>query len=254
MGSLRWNDFEDMISLLLCMLLDEEEKEDREKGEGSDNIRPRKELNRKKIGTFMLKFMLVVVIFPVLIIVYPDFSGTCIGSIVFLILGFLLLLLIHVLFREERKSLNVYIYYVYLIISIYLMILTTYDTLSVSRCPGCGRFCAPFFFLLFLVALMIFVVLSIKHWRYVHKEPFETFSSEEYFGIGPDTIPWPNIRKMSVRKSELGNLYVVVYLKNDEPPRSFDIGYFKDKETFLNHLKEKAAEKGYEYETEQNVE
>jgi hypothetical protein len=195
----------------------------------------------------MLKFTLVAVIISVLIIAYPDFPGTCIGSIVFLILVFLLLLLIHVLFREERKSLNVYIYYVYLIISIYIMVQNTYYTLSVSRCPGCGRFCAPFFSLLFLAALMVFAVLSIRHWRYVHKEPFETFSNEEYFGVGLETIPWSNIRKMSVRKSELGNPYVVVYLKSDEPPRSFDIGYFKDKETFLNHLKEKAVEKGYEY-------
>lgn len=66
--------------------------------------------------------------------------------------------------------------------------------------------------------------------------------------MGFDTIAWLNIRKMSVRKSELGNPYVVVHLKNDEPPRSFDIGYFKDRETFLNRLKEKAVEKGYEYE------
>ncbi|MBU7036789.1 MAG: hypothetical protein HXS52_02575 [Theionarchaea archaeon] len=94
---------------------------------------------------------------------------------------------------------------------------------------------------------MAFVILSIKHWKYMRREPFETFSSEEYFRIGLDAIPWSNIRKMSVRKSELGNPYVVVYLKNDEPPRSFDIGYFGDKETFLNHLKEKAAKKGYEY-------
>jgi hypothetical protein len=198
----------------------------------------------------MLKFMLVIVVFPALIMVSPDFSGTCIGSIVFLILGLLLTLLIHVLFREERRSTNVYIYYACLIMSIYLMIQITYDTLSVSECPGYGRFCAPFFSILFLVALVIFVVLSIKHWRYVHKEPFETFSSEEYFEIGLDTIPWSNIRKMSVRKSELGNPYVVVYLKNGEPPRSFDIGYFRDKETFLSHLKEKAAEKGYKYEEE----
>ena len=91
-------------------------------------------------------------------------------------------------------------------------------------------------------------MLFAKYWRYVHKESSEILDSEEYFRIGLDTIPWSDVRKMSVRRSELGNLYVVIYLENHEPPRSFDIGYFKDRETFLNRLKEKAVEKGYEYE------
>lgn len=143
-----------------------------------------------------------------------------------------------------------YIYYASLIMMVYFTIQVTYDTWSESDCFGCGRFCAPLFSLFFLMAVVIFAVLSMKHWEYVHKEPFETFSNEEYFGIGLDSVPWSNIRKMSVRKSELGNPYVVVYLKNGEPPRSFNMGYFKDKETFLRHLKEKAAEKGYEYHEE----
>jgi hypothetical protein len=209
-----------------------------------------KELNRKKMRTFMLKYMLFVVITVVFFLVFSDFSGTCSGSIAFAIFVFSLILFIHVFFREERKSSNVYIYYACLIMPIYFMIQDTYDTFFESECFGCGRFCAPFFSLLFLVALVVLVVLSIKNWGYVHKEPFETFSNEEYFGIGLDTIPWSNIRKVSVRKSELGNLYVVVYLKNGESPRSFNIGYFKDRKTFLSHLKEKAAEKGYEYEEE----
>jgi hypothetical protein len=225
-------------------------RKNREECEGSDNIRLGKELIRKKTRTFMLKLMLLIVIFTVPSVVLYDFSRTCIGSIVFAIFYFSMILLIHLLSREERKSSNIYIYHACLIIMIYFIIQDTYDTLSESECPGCGRFCAPFFPLLFLVALVVLVVLSIKHWRYVHKEPFETFSNEEYFGIGLDTIPWSNIRKISVRKSELGNPYVIVYLKNGEPPRSLHIGYFRDKETFLGHLKEKAVEKGYEYEVE----
>jgi uncharacterized membrane protein YtjA (UPF0391 family) len=209
-----------------------------------------KELNRKKMKTFMLKYALVIVIVTVLIVVFSDFSGTCSGSIAFAVFVFSLILFIHVLFREERRSSNVYIYYACLIMPIYFMIQDTYDTLSECECFGCGRLCALFFSLLFSVALVTLVVLSIKHWRYVHEEPFETFSDEEHFGIGLDTIPWSNIREISVRKSELGNLYVVVYLKNDDLPRSFNIGYFKDRKTFLSHLKEKAAERGYEYEVE----
>jgi magnesium-transporting ATPase (P-type) len=222
----------------------------KEKDEGSDRIRSGKELNRKRMKRFMLKYIPFVFIFVVLLVVFFDFWETCTGSIVFLIFIFSTILLIHVLFREERKSSNVYVYYVFLTMLISFVIWDTYDTLSESGCPGCGRFCALFFSVLFLVVLVAFVVLSIRHWRDMHKEPFETFSDEEYFRIGLDTIPWSNIRKMSVRKSEFGNPYVVVFLKNGEPPRSFDIGYFKDKETFLNHLKEKAAEKEYEYEEE----
>lgn len=71
-----------------------------------------------------------------------------------------------------------------------------------------------------------------------------------YLLIGHDIIPWSTIDHISVKRSEVGNLYVAFYFEDDIPPKGFDIEHIENKETFLKYLKENAAERGYGFEIE----
>lgn len=104
-----------------------------------------------------------------------------------------------------------------------------------------------------LLALVAGFNILIFIWRaYLQKEPFGQPSSEEYLLIGDDAILWSDIDHISLRRSEVGNLYAAVYFKNDKPPKEFIIENTKDRETFISHLKENAPKKGYTFEIKDN--
>jgi hypothetical protein len=93
-----------------------------------------------------------------------------------------------------------------------------------------------------------FIILCVNWWVYAQEELPGQRSRKEYLLIGYDAIPWSNIDHISLRKSEVGNMYAAIYFKNDRPPKGFNIENIKDKETFIDYLKENASKKGYIFE------
>lgn len=97
-----------------------------------------------------------------------------------------------------------------------------------------------------------FIILCVNWWVYSQKEPPGQPSKKEYLLIGYDQIPWSNIDHISLRKSKIGNMYAAIYFKNDRPPKGFNIENIKDKESFINYLKDNASKKGYTFRIENN--
>lgn len=100
-----------------------------------------------------------------------------------------------------------------------------------------------------LVALLILLLMAIPilHRRYFPKGIKHT---RENLIIGKDVIPWSDIEKVSLKKSEWGNPYLVFYFRDKKSPKSYDMQSFANMEEFVNRLKDSAYEKRFTFEAE----
>ncbi|MBU7045695.1 MAG: site-2 protease family protein [Theionarchaea archaeon] len=56
--------------------------------------------------------------------------------------------------------------------------------------------------------------------------------------IGRTSIPWSNIKHIALKKSEYGNLYLLIHFRDGTSPKSFDTDYLKNRKEFFHCLQD----------------
>lgn len=68
--------------------------------------------------------------------------------------------------------------------------------------------------------------------------------------IGRTSIPWSNIKHITLKKSEYENLYVLIHFRDGTSPKSFDTDYLKNRKEFFHGLQD---EKGFIFTVDEGV-
>ncbi len=106
---------------------------------------------------------------------------------------------------------------------------------------------------LLLILAILFVILTLP--SVVRKyAAVEVKQTEEHLFMGHDAkIPWSHIEKITVKRSELENLYLTIYFRGSTPPASFDLESFSNADVLVKYLRDNAAVKGFTFTTEEQV-
>ena len=89
--------------------------------------------------------------------------------------------------------------------------------------------------LLLAILFILFMAIPTLHRRYFPKGIKHT---RENLVIGRDVIPWSDIEKVSLKKSEWGNPYLVFHFRDKRSPKSYNMQSFANMEEFINRLKD----------------
>ncbi len=90
------------------------------------------------------------------------------------------------------------------------------------------------FFIFFLISL--FLTFSQK-----------AEQTKDHLILRNKKIPWSNIDHIRLKRSELGNRFIVIHFRDDIPPDGFDIEWYPNKEELVGFLKSTATEKGFTF-------
>ena len=95
------------------------------------------------------------------------------------------------------------------------------------------------------------------HFIFIGYSSKRTDQTEEYLMIRQEIIPWSNIDHITLKRSEFGNRYIVVYFKDDKPPNGYDIELFNNEaevNRFIKELEKNAAQKGFQFTSDIDLE
>ena len=107
------------------------------------------------------------------------------------------------------------------------------------------------FLLLILAILFVILTLPSVVKKYAAVEVRQT---EEHLFMGHDAkIPWSHIEHITVKRSELENLYLTIYFRDSTPPAGFDLESFSNADVLVQYLRDNAAVKGFTFTTEEQV-
>lgn len=73
------------------------------------------------------------------------------------------------------------------------------------------------------------------------------------FIIGRDAIPWSRIDHVAIKRSEMGNTYLVLYFRDQTLPKSYDTIFLESQENPVHSLRDKAEEKGFTFTIEEGI-
>lgn len=89
------------------------------------------------------------------------------------------------------------------------------------------------------------------------KRAGEARQTEERLIFGDASYLWSDIKHITLKRSQLGNRYLVIYFRDDRPPASCNIDLLteeKDVTEFINQLQEKAARMQFTFTSEVDTE
>ncbi|MBU7016312.1 MAG: site-2 protease family protein [Theionarchaea archaeon] len=102
--------------------------------------------------------------------------------------------------------------------------------------------------ILLIIFYAIFIGLAFVS-RFV--SPNTSRISRDELVIGRTSIPWSNIKNISLKKSEYGNIYLLIHLRDGTSPKSFDTEYLKNRKEFFHHLQD--TEKRFTFTVDEDV-
>ncbi len=106
----------------------------------------------------------------------------------------------------------------------------------------------PFFILGMSILMIILLILGI-----LYLPKYKRLTGEHLY-CDTEVIPWSDIEHVRLKQSEWGNPYLAVYFKDGRSPASFDIERIPNAREFVDTIRERAAEKGFTFSTDHNVE
>ena len=77
--------------------------------------------------------------------------------------------------------------------------------------------------------------------------------STEHLMLGRDAIPWSRIDGIALKRSEMGNTYLVIRYKDGTLPKSYDTFFFEGQRNSVSLLREKARQEGILFTVEEGI-
>lgn len=105
----------------------------------------------------------------------------------------------------------------------------------------------PFIWLYLPILLFFLLFIGIEIYKHRKSE-----ITGDAFINQKDIFAWNTIKKVTIKKSEIGNPYLTLFFKDNSPPRGFDIE-FMDRINLVDNLGEIALQSGFTLEIDEHV-